>query len=159
MSVTTETAATRTTGSAWREFWSREDWWAIWIGLGIVAASCLLFWQGANLRWLAVLLSKEGELVDPERPEDNLRFTRSLEEAVQAVRSGACQLAVLPPPETAHAVLEVASQGHVMPQKATYFVPKLRSGVVLSPLDEPLPRPWTEVAGDGGKPETRLPKV
>jgi uncharacterized protein (DUF1015 family) len=97
--------------------------------------------------------------VDNDKPEEHLRFTRSLEEAVQAVRSGAAPLAVLPPPEPVHAVLEVAGEGHVMPQKATYFVPKLRSGVVLSPLDEPLPRTWTEIAGDGGRPETRLPKA
>jgi hypothetical protein len=56
-------------------------------------------------------------------------------------------------------VLEVAEQGHVMPQKATYFVPKLRSGIVLGPLDEPRPQTWLEQAGDGGKPETRLPRV
>ena len=97
--------------------------------------------------------------LDLDKPEETLRFTRSLEEAVQAVRSGACQLAVLPPPEPVHAVLEVAEQGHVMPQKATYFVPKLRSGVVLGPLDEPLPQTWLELAGDGGRPDTRLPRV
>jgi uncharacterized protein (DUF1015 family) len=100
--------------------------------------------------------------VDPEKPEEHLRFTRDLEEAVEAVRSGACQLAVLPPPEPVHAVLEVAEQGHVMPQKATYFVPKLRSGIVLGPLDEPLPRTWqetVEAAGGPGRPETKLPRV
>jgi uncharacterized protein (DUF1015 family) len=100
--------------------------------------------------------------VDPEKPEEHLRFTRNLEEAVEAVRSGSCQLAVLPPPEPVHAVLEVAEQGHVMPQKATYFVPKLRSGIVLGPLDEPLPLTWQETverAGGAGKPETRLPRV
>ncbi|MHB1262250.1 MAG: DUF1015 family protein [Thermoplasmatota archaeon] len=97
--------------------------------------------------------------LDPEKPEENLRFTRSLEEAVQAVRSGSCQVAVLPPPEPVHAVLEVAEQGHVMPQKATYFVPKLRSGVVMGPLDEPLPKTWVELAGDGGKPDTKLPRL
>lgn len=97
--------------------------------------------------------------LDPERPEENLRFTRSLEEAVLAVRSGSCQVAVLPPPEPVHAVLEVAEQGHVMPQKATYFVPKLRSGVVMGPLDEPLPQTWTELAGDGGRADTRLPRL
>lgn len=97
--------------------------------------------------------------LDPDKPEENLRFTRSLEEAVLAVRSGTCQLAVLPPPEPVHAVLEVAEQGHVMPQKATYFVPKLRSGIVLGPLDEPPPQTWLEQAGDGGRPETRLPRV
>jgi len=41
--------------SAGRDLWRTEDWWAIWIGLAIVFASCILFWQGANLRWLAVL--------------------------------------------------------------------------------------------------------
>ena len=33
------------------------------------------------------------------------------------------------------AVLEVAEQGHVMPQKATYFVPKLASGIVMNAID------------------------
>jgi uncharacterized protein (DUF1015 family) len=97
--------------------------------------------------------------LDLEKPEDSLRFTRDLAEAVEAVRSGTVPMAVLPPPEPVHAVLEVAEQGHVMPQKATYFVPKLRSGVVLGPLDEAPPTPWREVAGDGGKPDTRLPRV
>jgi uncharacterized membrane protein YadS len=41
--------------SGWRELWAKEDWWAIWIGLGIVLVGCALFWSGANLRWLAVL--------------------------------------------------------------------------------------------------------
>jgi len=97
--------------------------------------------------------------LDLDRPEESLRFTRDLADAVESVRSGACQLAVLPPPEPVHAVLEVAEQGHVMPQKATYFVPKLRSGVVLGPLDEAPPVPWRDVAGDGGRPDTRLPRV
>lgn len=97
--------------------------------------------------------------LDLDKPEESLRFTRDLAEAVESVRSGAVPLAVLPPAEPVHAVLEVAEQGHVMPQKATYFVPKLRSGVVLGPLDEAPPRPWREVAGDGGKPDTRLPRV
>ncbi len=39
----------------WRELRSKEDWWAIWIGLAVVFASCLLFVNGGNLRWLAVL--------------------------------------------------------------------------------------------------------
>lgn len=104
-----------------------------------------------RLDTLAVTLVHERLLaacwgIDNDRPEDHLRFTRDTLEAVQAVLSGACQFAVLPAPEPVSAVLEVAQQGHVMPQKATYFVPKLRSGIVLSPLDEPLPVPWQEAA-------------
>ena len=97
--------------------------------------------------------------LDLDKPEESLRFTRSLEEAMTAVRSGACQLAVLPPPEPVHAVLEVAEQGHVMPQKATYFVPKLRSGLVLGPLDEAPPVPWTEAAGDPSRFKWRTPAL
>ncbi|WP_127752253.1 putative sulfate exporter family transporter [Devosia sp. 1566] len=41
--------------SGWRELWRKEDWWAIWIGLTVVAIGCLLFWSGGSLRWLAVV--------------------------------------------------------------------------------------------------------
>ena len=41
--------------SAWRDLWTKEDYWAIWIGLAIVLVSCVLFSQGGSLRWLAVL--------------------------------------------------------------------------------------------------------
>lgn len=117
-----------------------------------------------RLDTLAVTLVHERLLtacwgLDPERPEDHLRFTRSLEDAVDAVASGACEVAVLPAPEPVSAVLEVAQQGHVMPQKATYFVPKLRSGLFLGPLDEAPPQPWSEGLGDLSPPKWTTPKL
>ena len=36
------------------ELWSKEDWWAVWLGLGIILVAWLLFGQGLDLRWLAV---------------------------------------------------------------------------------------------------------
>ncbi|HVV95291.1 MAG TPA: hypothetical protein VHD15_17905, partial [Hyphomicrobiales bacterium] len=45
-----------TTG--WNELWLKEDWWAIWIGLGLVIVGYLLFANGASLRWLAVTPAK-----------------------------------------------------------------------------------------------------
>jgi len=56
--ASTNPAAFRAPTSRWRELVSKEDWWAIWIGLAIVFASCILFWSGGNLRWLAVLPPK-----------------------------------------------------------------------------------------------------
>lgn len=97
--------------------------------------------------------------LDPTHPEDYLRFARDAEEALTQLRGGECQFVILLPPEPVDAVLEVASEGQVMPQKATYFVPKLRSGLVLGPLDEPRPRPWQELGGDGGKAEWRMPRL
>jgi uncharacterized integral membrane protein (TIGR00698 family) len=38
----------------WRELWRKEDWWAIWLGLGIVLVAYVLFAQGSSLKWLAV---------------------------------------------------------------------------------------------------------
>jgi uncharacterized integral membrane protein (TIGR00698 family) len=45
--------ATPRTGG-WRELWQKEDWWAIWLGLGIVLLACLLYFAGGSLRWIAV---------------------------------------------------------------------------------------------------------
>ncbi len=42
----------------WRELFSKEDWWAIWIGLGLLAASVLLFNNGSSMKWLAVVPGK-----------------------------------------------------------------------------------------------------
>src|ERR1700748_2480978 len=49
---------TNAAAPGWRELWLKEDWWAIWLGLGIVLSACLLFTQGASLKWLAVTPAK-----------------------------------------------------------------------------------------------------
>src|SRR5438132_1518217 len=46
------------TSIGWRELWRKEDWWAIWLGLGIVAAAIILFANGASLKWIAVVPAK-----------------------------------------------------------------------------------------------------
>jgi uncharacterized integral membrane protein (TIGR00698 family) len=40
----------------WRELWLKEDWWAIWLGLGIVLVGYVLFAEGesALFKWIAV---------------------------------------------------------------------------------------------------------
>jgi uncharacterized integral membrane protein (TIGR00698 family) len=40
--------------SGWRELWLKEDWWAIWLGLGIVIIAYLLFANGSSIKWIAV---------------------------------------------------------------------------------------------------------
>jgi uncharacterized membrane protein YadS len=41
-----------------------EDWWAIWIGLGLIAAAVGLFSAGASLKWLAVSPQKWSHIAD-----------------------------------------------------------------------------------------------
>jgi uncharacterized integral membrane protein (TIGR00698 family) len=46
----------------WRELWLKEDWWAIWLGLGLVIAAYLLFADGTSLKWIAVTPEKWSSL-------------------------------------------------------------------------------------------------
>ena len=47
--------------SNWSDIWRKEDWWAIWIGLGLVIASLLFFFGGSTgLKWIAVTPAKWG---------------------------------------------------------------------------------------------------
>ncbi len=48
--------------SGWRELWLKEDWWAIWLGLGLVIAAYLLFANGLSLKWIAVTPEKWSNL-------------------------------------------------------------------------------------------------
>jgi len=44
--------------SSWRELWRKEDYWAIWLGLGIVLVAYALFASGSSIKWLAVTPAK-----------------------------------------------------------------------------------------------------
>jgi uncharacterized integral membrane protein (TIGR00698 family) len=44
--------------TGWRELWLKEDWWAIWLGLAIVAIGLVLFAAGGSWRWVAVVPPK-----------------------------------------------------------------------------------------------------
>lgn len=67
---------------------------------------------------------------------EDLGFTPSAEEAQRAVRCGEATAALLVRPPSVELVREAALAGETMPQKSTYFFPKLASGLLLSPLDE-----------------------
>ena len=65
-----------------------------------------------------------------------VHFTPSAAEAERAVRTGAASAAFLVRPPTIEQVEAVALAGETMPEKSTYFFPKLMSGLLFSPLDE-----------------------
>jgi uncharacterized integral membrane protein (TIGR00698 family) len=56
LNLNVSTAPSSTIG--WREVWLKEDWWAIWLGLGIVILGAILFANGASLKWIAVTPEK-----------------------------------------------------------------------------------------------------
>ena len=95
-----------------------------------------------------VLLRKDSaQLAESEGPEldtavidrlplGDVRYTPSAVAAEEAVRSGRADAAFLVRAPTMEQVVKVAGAGELLPEKTTYFFPKLTSGLVFAPFDE-----------------------
>jgi uncharacterized protein (DUF1015 family) len=67
--------------------------------------------------------------------QEGLTYTPDWQEAVRAVDKGEAEVAVLMRPTRIEDVFAVAKRGETMPQKSTYFFPKLLSGLLFHPLE------------------------
>jgi len=65
----------------------------------------------------------------------NIEYIKDADEAVKRVAEGSAEVAFLMNPTKVTEVRDVASAGERMPQKATYFYPKLLSGLVVNVLE------------------------
>jgi uncharacterized protein (DUF1015 family) len=74
------------------------------------------------------------EIVDALAPQ-GVTYTPRRDEAVAAVDRGEAEAAFLLRPTRIEDVFTRAREGRVMPQKTTYFFPKLTSGLLFQPLD------------------------
>ena len=63
-----------------------------------------------------------------------MEFTPSAQTAFEMVRSGEAAIAALVRPTPLATLLAVARSGDRMPQKSTYFYPKLVTGLVMRSL-------------------------
>jgi uncharacterized protein (DUF1015 family) len=92
----------------------------------------------ASVRGLDVALL-HGAILEPVlgAGSRDLEFTHDDDEAVEAVASGRSTAAFLLNPPTVAAVRAVCLAGELMPEKSTYFYPKLASGLVFDLVGEP----------------------
>jgi len=74
------------------------------------------------------------EVVDALAPQ-GVSYTPQRDEAVAAVDRGEAEGAFLLRPTRIEDVFTRAREGQVLPQKTTYFFPKLTSGLLFQPLD------------------------
>jgi uncharacterized protein (DUF1015 family) len=74
------------------------------------------------------------EIVERIAPQ-GVSYTPQREEAVATVDRGEAEAAFLLRPTRIEDVWAVARRGETMPQKSTYFFPKLTSGLLFHPLD------------------------
>jgi uncharacterized protein (DUF1015 family) len=66
---------------------------------------------------------------------DHISYTAYADDAVAHVKAGADRVALLMNPTPVEQVLDVAMAGSTMPQKSTYFYPKMATGFVLNLLN------------------------
>jgi uncharacterized protein (DUF1015 family) len=86
---------------------------------------------------IELLRGQPGQL-DVELAEDldaeGITYTASVEDAIESVARGDAEGALLVRPTRVEDVYAWAQEGRVMPQKTTYFYPKLVSGLLFLPL-------------------------
>ncbi|MGO0122058.1 DUF1015 domain-containing protein [Desulfothermobacter acidiphilus] len=92
---------------------------ATWKRLAVTVLHYLLWQQTWSWRW----------------PEEAIGYTHLAEEALALVDRGEYRLAFLLPSPRMEEILSVATAGFRMPQKATYFHPKVPAGLVVFALD------------------------
>jgi uncharacterized protein (DUF1015 family) len=66
----------------------------------------------------------------------NVDYTKDLDDALEAVRAGRAQVALILNPTRLEDIFTVADAGEKMPRKSTYFYPKPLSGLVFYPMEE-----------------------
>lgn len=67
--------------------------------------------------------------------QKNLVYTRDAHEAVEAVKNGEFDCAFLINPPKVSEIKQIAEDNEKMPQKSTYFWPKLVTGIVINKFD------------------------
>ena len=91
----------------------------------------------AVVRSLDVAVLRDGLLAPLGIRADELAFTHDDGEAMAAVAGGAATAAFLVSPPTMDSVRAVCLAGEVMPEKSTYFHPKLADGLVMDLVGPP----------------------
>lgn len=64
----------------------------------------------------------------------HIRYTRDAQQALDSVKKGEAQAALLLNPTRVGQICDVAAADDRMPQKSTYFYPKLITGLVMNPV-------------------------
>ncbi|MEK7783206.1 MAG: hypothetical protein AAB279_04695 [Candidatus Binatota bacterium] len=78
---------------------------------------------------------------------DLISYSKDEEKVLKAVDKEDCQAAFILNPPKPDEIMSIAQSGEKMPQKSTYFYPKLISGLVINKID-PNEEIEAELAGD-----------
>jgi uncharacterized protein (DUF1015 family) len=71
-----------------------------------------------------------------QRQSDNILFERNFIDCLEKVHIGEAQLAIITNEVTIEEVKSVCASGYTMPQKSTYFYPKVICGLLFSSIED-----------------------
>ena len=93
--------------------------------------------QGLDVTVLHTLILENLMGIDAENMANqiNLSYVKQFDDAVRAVDEGNANCAFILNPTKISEICDVSSAGEKMPQKSTYFYPKLITGLVINRLD------------------------
>ncbi len=93
---------------------------------------------GLDVTILHSLVLEETMKIDKENManQKNLNYTRDIEEAIDRVKEGRANCSFILNPTKVSEIRDVALAGEKMPQKSTYFYPKLITGLVMHDFGE-----------------------
>ncbi|MFC1924907.1 DUF1015 domain-containing protein [Chloroflexota bacterium] len=100
----------------------------------VISSARSQLWKDLDVTILHQVILRRIMGIDNQQKEECLEYTQEELEAIRRVDSGEYQLAFLMNPIPISRVLAVADAGDRMPQKFTYFYPKLPTGLVVHPL-------------------------
>jgi len=92
-------------------------------------------WRTLDVSILHKIIIENLMGINEENLEDHVRYTRVDEEAIRFVDEGKYDLSFLMNATRIEELKAVAEAGEHMPQKSTYFLPKMLSGLVMYKMD------------------------
>jgi len=92
-------------------------------------------WRQLDVSILHKIILEHSLGINENNLEDHVKYTRVDEEAIQFVEDGSYNLSFLMNPTKIKELKAIAEAGEHMPQKSTYFLPKMLSGLVMYKMD------------------------
>ncbi len=88
-------------------------------------------WKKLDVSILHKIVIEEIMGITQDNLEDHVKYTREDEEAITVVDNGSFDCSILMNATKIDELKEIADAGEHMPQKSTYFLPKMLSGLVM----------------------------
>lgn len=95
-------------------------------------------WKSLNVSVLHSLIFKKMDPLFKEgfSVEKNINYVRNISDGIKQVKEGKYEGIFILNPVSLEEIKKVVENGELMPEKSTDFYPKLKSGILMFPLDE-----------------------